>query len=59
MNADNELIPTKVTIGCRVYIDYRKLNFVTRKDHFPLSFIDKMLDRLADHEFYYFLDSYS
>ena len=33
-NADNELIPTRVTTGWRVCIDYRKLNFVTRKDKF-------------------------
>ncbi|KAH9782108.1 hypothetical protein KPL71_008748 [Citrus sinensis] len=58
-NADNELIPTRVTTGWRVCIDYRKLNSVTRKDHFPLPFIDQMLDRLAGHEFYYFLDGYS
>ncbi|KAH9685501.1 hypothetical protein KPL70_013991 [Citrus sinensis] len=58
-NADNELIPTRVTTGWRVCIDYRKLNSVTRKDHFPLPFIDQMLDRLAGHEFYCFLDSYS
>ena len=31
----------------------------TRKDHFPLSFIDQMLDRLAGHPFYCFLDGYS
>ena len=37
--------------------DYRKLNSVTRKDHFPLPFIDQMLDRLAGHEFYCFLDT--
>ena len=53
-NADNELIPTRVTIGWRVCIDYRKLNSVTRKNHFPLLFIDQMLDRLAGHEFYCF-----
>ena len=35
------------------------LNKATRKDHFPLSFIDQMLDRLASHEFYCFLDGYS
>ncbi|KAH9704903.1 hypothetical protein KPL70_011654 [Citrus sinensis] len=58
-NADNELIPTRVTTGWRVCIDYRKLNSVTHKDHFPLPFIDQMLDRLAGHEFYYFLDGYS
>ena len=53
------MIPSKVTIGWRVCIDYRKLNSVIRKDHFPLPFIDQMLDRLAGHEFYYFLDVYS
>ncbi|KAH9705550.1 hypothetical protein KPL70_011918 [Citrus sinensis] len=58
-NADNELIPTRVTIGWRVCIDYRKLNSITCKDHFPLPFIDQMLDRLAGHEFYCFLDGYS
>ena len=58
-NADNELlIPTRVTTRWRVCIDYRKLNSVTRKDHFPVPFIDQMLDRLAGHEFYCFLDSY-
>ena len=40
-------------------IDYRKLNKATRKDHFPLPFIDQVLDRLAGHAFYYFLDGYS
>ena len=59
INAENELIPTRVTTGWRVCIDYRKLNSVTRKDHFPLPFIDQMLDRLAGHEFYYFLNGYS
>lgn len=40
-------------------MDYRKLNNATRKDHFPLYFVDQMLDRLAGREFYYFLDGYS
>ena len=40
-------------------IDYRKLNAATRKDHFPLSFNNQMLERLAGHEYYYFLDGYS
>ena len=55
---NNELIPTRVTTGWRVCIDYRKLNSVTRKYHFPLLFIVQMLDRLAGHDFYYFLDRY-
>ena len=45
--------------GWRVCIDYRKLNSATRKDHFPLPFIDQMLERIAGHAFYYFLDGYS
>ncbi|KAL4283068.1 hypothetical protein GQ457_16G022120 [Hibiscus cannabinus] len=40
-------------------MDYRKLNKATRKDHFPLPFIDQMLDRLAGKQFYFFLDGYS
>jgi hypothetical protein len=39
-------------------IDYRKLNAATKKDHFPLPFIDEMLERLAKHSFFYFLDRY-
>ena len=40
-------------------IDYRKLNTATRKDHFPLPFIDQMSDRLAGHPHFCFLDGYS
>ena len=58
-NENNELIPTRVTSGWRVCIDYRKLNASTRKDHFPLPFVDQMLKRVAGHEFYCFLDGYS
>jgi hypothetical protein len=39
-------------------IDYRKLNKATRTDHFPLPFIDEMLERLANH-FFCYLDGYS
>ena len=58
-NDDNELVPTKVQTGWRVCIDYRKLNSTTRKDHCPLPFIDQMLERLAGHSHYCFLDGYS
>ena len=40
-------------------IDYRKINKATRKDHFPLPFIDHMLERLAGKKYYCFLDGYS
>ncbi|PIN21773.1 DNA-directed DNA polymerase [Handroanthus impetiginosus] len=58
-NMHNELIPTRTVTGWRFCMDYRKLNKATRKDHFPLPFIDQMLDRLAGKEFYCFLDGYS
>nr|GEY83769.1 DNA-directed DNA polymerase [Tanacetum cinerariifolium] len=58
-NENNELIPTKLVTGWRVCIDYRKLHDATRKDHFPLPFMDQMLERLAGNEFYCFLDGFS
>ena len=58
-NERNELIPTRTVTGWRVCIDYRKLNISTKKDHFPLPFIDQMLDRLAGHPHLCFLDGYS
>ncbi|GKB71820.1 reverse transcriptase domain-containing protein [Tanacetum coccineum] len=58
-NKDNELIPTRLVTGLRVYIDYRKLNDATCKDHFPLPFMDQMLERLAGNEYYCFLDGFS
>nr|GEV23411.1 reverse transcriptase domain-containing protein [Tanacetum cinerariifolium] len=39
-NEENELIPTRLVTGWRVCIDYHKLNEATRKDHFPLPFMD-------------------
>ncbi|GJR85267.1 reverse transcriptase domain-containing protein [Tanacetum coccineum] len=58
-NDENELIPTRLVMGWRVCIDYRKLNEATRKDHFPLPFMDQMLERLAGNEYYCFLDGFS
>nr|GEU29992.1 reverse transcriptase domain-containing protein [Tanacetum cinerariifolium] len=58
-NGNNELIPTRLVNEWRVCIDYRKLNDATCKDHFPLPFMDQMLERLAGNEFYCFLDGFS
>jgi hypothetical protein len=54
----NELILQRTITCWRMCIDYRKLNEGTKKDHFPLPFIDEMLERLANHSFCY-LDGYS
>ena len=58
-NEKNELIPTRTVTGWRVCMDYMKLNKATKKDHFPLLFIDQMLDRLAGKQYYCFLYGYS
>jgi len=58
-NEKNDLIPTRIVTEWRICIDYRKLNDATRKDHFPLPFMDQMLERLVGQTFYCFLDGYS
>ncbi|GKC79837.1 hypothetical protein Tco_1130611 [Tanacetum coccineum] len=59
LNDNNELIPYRTVTGWRVCIDYHKLNDATRKDYFPLPFIDQMLKRLCGNEYYCFLDGFS
>ncbi|GJS52813.1 reverse transcriptase domain-containing protein [Tanacetum coccineum] len=56
LNDNNELILSRIVTGWWVCIDYRKLNDAMRKDHFPLPFIDQMLERLSRNEYYCFLD---
>ncbi|RVW58215.1 Retrovirus-related Pol polyprotein from transposon 17.6 [Vitis vinifera] len=58
-NEKGEEVATRLTSGWRVCIDYRKLNVVTRKDHFPLPFIDQVLEKSLSHPLYCFLDGYS
>ena len=57
-NEKNELVPMRLDTGWRVCMDYRKLNSCTEKDHFPMPFMDQMLDRLAGKGWYCFLDGY-
>ena len=54
----NALLLSRTVTGWRICIDCQKLNQATRKDHFPLPFLDQMLDKLAGHEYYCFLDGY-
>ncbi|GJX67794.1 reverse transcriptase domain-containing protein [Tanacetum coccineum] len=57
-NENDELVPTRTVTGWRVCIDYRKLNEATTKDHFPLPFMDQMLERLAGNKYFCFLDGF-
>ncbi|GJT22247.1 reverse transcriptase domain-containing protein [Tanacetum coccineum] len=54
-----KLVPTRTITGWRVYIDYRKLNEATAKDHLPLPFMDQMLERLVGNIYFCFLDGFS
>ena len=58
-NDKDELIPQRIITSYRMVIDFRKLNKATKKDHYPLPFIDQMLERLCKHTHYCFLDGYS
>ena len=58
-NEKGEDIPTRLTTRWRVCISYRRLNEVTRKDHFPFPFMDQLLERIFGYPFYCFLDGYS
>ncbi|KAK1605473.1 hypothetical protein QYE76_029146, partial [Lolium multiflorum] len=55
-NDNDELIPQRVVVGYRMCIDCRKVNKVTKKDHYPLPFIDQMLERLSKNTHFCFLD---
>jgi hypothetical protein len=60
IKTDNDkIISTRIVTNWRIYIYYRKLNTTTRKDHLSLLFNDQMLESLAKHEFFYYLDGYS
>jgi hypothetical protein len=43
----------------KIYIDFIKLNVDTKKDPYPLPFIDEMLNTVAGYEAHSFLDGYS
>ena len=58
-NEKGEEMFTRFTTGRTICIDYRRLNEVTQKDHFPLPFMDQLLERVSGHPFYFSLDGYS
>ena len=59
VNEKGEEIQMRLSIKWPECINYRKLNVATKKDHFPLPFIDQILDRLAGQSYFFFLVRYS
>ncbi|RDY13958.1 Retrovirus-related Pol polyprotein from transposon 17.6, partial [Mucuna pruriens] len=55
-NRHDEMVPTRIQNSWQVCINYRKLNQVTRKDHFPFPYIDQVLEKLAGKSHYCFMD---
>ncbi|RDY13989.1 Retrovirus-related Pol polyprotein, partial [Mucuna pruriens] len=58
-NQHNELVPMQIQSNWRVCINYRRLDQATYKDHFPLLFIDQVLEELVGKSHYCFLDGFS
>jgi hypothetical protein len=52
------IVPKKIG-KIRICQDFRKLNNATKKDYFPLPFTDAILDSVAGHVCYSFLDGFS
>ena len=59
MNENGELVPIRPIVVYRMCIDFRKLNRETRKNHKPIQFMDKILERLTNNSYFCFLDGYS
>jgi hypothetical protein len=53
------VIVPKMNGKLRVCVDYKKLNVVTKVDHFPLPFIELILEVVAGHEMYTLMDGYN
>jgi hypothetical protein len=48
---DGKEVATRPVTEWRIWNDYRKLNSATSKDHFPLPFIDQIVEKLAGQKF--------
>jgi hypothetical protein len=52
------VVPKKIG-KLRICIDFKKLNATTKKDPYPLPFIDEVFYTVVGYEAYSFLDGYS
>ena len=54
-NEQGEEVQTRLATSWRVCIYFRKLNLVTKKYHYPLPFIDQILEKNSVQEYFFFL----
>ena len=59
MNEEGELVPVRPIVGYRMCINFRKPNRETQKNHKPIPFMDRILERLRNNSYFCFLDGYS
>lgn len=57
-NENNYIVPVYLVMGFRVFTDYHKLNYLTKKNHFSIPLMDQMFDRLSGGGWYSFLHGY-
>jgi hypothetical protein len=43
----------------KLYVDFKKLNATTKKDPYPLPFMDEVINTIVGHKVYTFLDRFS
>jgi len=53
------IIVPKKNDKMKICIDFKKLNVATKKDPYPLPFINEVLNIVARYEAYSFFDGYS
>ncbi|KAL0534075.1 hypothetical protein IC582_028356 [Cucumis melo] len=57
-NDKGEFVPTRIQNGWHICINYRKLNEVTKKDHFPFPYLDQMIKQITGKSYFCFLDGF-
>ncbi|XP_049352644.1 uncharacterized protein LOC125817112 [Solanum verrucosum] len=57
-NENGGLVSMRPVTGWRICMYYQKLYSWTEKDHFPMLFMDQILNRLSERGWYCFLDWY-
>ena len=58
-NDKDEVLPSRTITEYKMCVDFRKLNKITIKEHQPLPFMERIIERIASNSYYCLLDAYS